>query len=166
MDLSTYFYWTFGFLLFTLVYLLIPRAWFTMPQRLSVSQDQATDALDRVNSWTTWLVGIQVAAIGFMGFLLKEGKCAIDADARLAGFFCLLCFGGSILLGSFLVQGLPSMTLRLKQGTTPKNFVFENHIFGFWSPRLGTIYSLLHTYFIAGLCFFSLFTILLLAVKK
>jgi len=155
-------------LIYSLLYLFIRRDWIkkwnplaVKMKRVKTSEALATNGLNKIESWTKWMAGIQTTAIAFMGYLLAEAKCSIEGSATV-GFLSLLFFGASILLCSWLMGGIPSVQIRLKQSATKKNDVFEMRVFEFLRLRMGTIFGLIHQYFVIGIFFFSLFTILML----
>lgn len=126
---------------------------------LPVTYDNAVQALDRMASWTTWLTGLQTAAIAAVGLLFKDRELS-DYD-KYYGFGTLLFFGSSILLATWLLSSLPSIQQRLvkkeKENTTfQENDIYTKEIFHFIPIQMGGFAGLIHTYFIIGIIFFTL----------
>jgi len=122
-----------------------------------VTFESANLALDRIEKFTTWLTGLQSAAIAAMGFLIKD--CSAREDLIIYGFFSILFFGGSIILSTWLLSSLPSIQQRLRRSDTPteENDIYMMRIFSFIPFRLGRFAGLIHTYFLIGIVFFALF---------
>ena len=123
----------------------------------SVSYSSANLALDRIEKWTTWLTGLQSAAIASMGFLINGNRH--KEDLIVYGFFALLFFGASIILSTWLLSSLPSIQQRLSDTdkSDVNNDVYMMKIFSFIPFRLGRFAGLVHTYFLVGIIFFALF---------
>ena len=119
--------------------------------------ESANLALDRIEKFTTWLTGLQSAAIAAMGFLIND--CNAREDLIKYGFFSILFFGGSIILSTWLLSSLPSIQQRLIKAEKPieENDIYMMRIFSFIPFRLGRFAGLVHTYFLIGIIFFALF---------
>ena len=143
-------------IIISIVYLLIKYPSF---EKISVSKDNAEKALDRINSWATWLTGLQTAALASIVFIIKESEKSfcIDQSLKNSVFYALLFFGSSILLCTWLLSSISSIQQRLNASESTENDVFENKIFSFVDIKLGKFSGLVHLYFIIGIIFYSIF---------
>jgi hypothetical protein len=140
-------------ILLTILWLLIDHR--IKRKHLSTSIDAATKALDKVSAWTTWISSLETAAIAAIGFLYAGHKAT--EDVKNYAFFTLLFFGSSILLATWLLCCTPSMQMRLNSKTGTSNDIYEMDIFQSLPLRFGSFSTLVHTYFVTGIIFFSLF---------
>ena len=159
MTTTGYLVWVIAVCTFSLIYLLLDKVFLRVFKVNSdpVSYSSANLALDRIEKWTTWLTGLQSAAIASMGFLVN--KSDHKEGLIIYGFFALLFFGASIILSTWLLSSLPSIQQRLVNSDTPdvNNDVYMMKIFSFIPFRLGRFAGLIHTYFLVGIIFFALF---------
>jgi len=128
-----------------------------MSKAEKVTFESANLALDRIEKFTTWLTGLQSAAIAAMGFLIND--CDAREELIIFGFFSILFFGGSIILSTWLLSSLPSIQQRLIKTERPikENDIYMITIFSFIPFRLGRFAGLVHSYFLVGIVFFGLF---------
>ena len=124
-----------------------------------VVYENATEALKNVSTWTTWLTGLQTAAIASMALLTKDKIIPLTEVQKNYGFFTLLFFGASIILSTWLLSAIPSIQQRLINSTTPEkeNDIYRMKIFSFIPFSLGRFSGLVHTYFLIGIIAFALF---------
>lgn len=159
MANSFYLWWVIGVLVFSIIYLSIDKIFLKTFNIKSdkVSFESAGLALNRMEKWSTWLTGLQTAAIATMGFLIKENTN--KAELIRPGFFALLFFGASIILSTWLLSCLPSIQQRLINSEHPdsKNDIYMMKIFSFVPFRMGRFTGLIHMYFLVGIVFFALF---------
>jgi hypothetical protein len=159
MNHVNYSFWLMAVGIFTVIYFSMDRVFLGMAKiKISeVTYENAKNSLDRLATWTTWLTGLQTAAIAAMGLLFKQptsSRHLLDY-----GFFTLLFFGSSIILATWLLSSLPAIQLGLINSTeaNPKNDIYMLQIFTFVPLRMGRFTGLIHTYFLAGIVFFALF---------
>ena len=160
MEKTNYTFWILVVAIFSFAYLIFDK-WILRLFKIktdSVSYDSAKEAIGRLGTWTTWLTGLQTAAIAAMGLIIpKDGY--INKTLIQDGFFALLFFGSSIVLATWLLSSLASVQQRLVDSETPSpsNDIYMMKIFSFIPLRLGRFTGLIHTYFLIGIVFFALF---------
>lgn len=157
MANSTYILFVAAVLAFSIIYLLLGKIFIRSfeVKNAAVTYESAKEALNRIASWTTWLTGLQTAAIAVMGLLFKSPS----DNLKTFGFFAILFFGASIILATWLLSSLPSIQQRLVNSKEPdeKNDIYMMSIFSFVPFRLGRFSGLVHTYFLVGIVFYALF---------
>src|SRR5689334_16071963 len=115
MPNKFYIFWIAGVVIVSLLYLLTEKLALKV---LKVKADKVTFesakiALERLSSWTTWLTGLQTAAIASMALLVKGREIPLTPLQTKYGFFVLLFFGASIILSTWLLSAVPSAQIRL-----------------------------------------------------
>ena len=157
MANSTYLLITAGVFLFSIIYLYLGKIVYKLFKIKSdaVTYESSKEALGRIANWTTWLTGLQTAAIAVMGLLFKDPS----PNLKIYGFFAILFFGASIILATWLLSSLPSIQQRLINSKEPdeRNDIYMMKIFSFIPFRLGRFSGLVHTYFLFGIVFYALF---------
>ena len=126
---------------------------------LNVSYENAKLALEYISSWTTWLTGIQTAAIGAIGLIVTNDSICISNVNKNLAFSTILFFGFSIILSTFLLCSIPSIQQRLVDSKTlePKNDIYEQKMFTNVNLTLQHCSSLVHAYFCIGIFLFATF---------
>jgi len=153
-------FWTIIVILFSVIYLVtdkfVKRIFKITPTK--VSYENAKNALDKICSWTTWLTGIQTAAIAAMPLLGSKDQ-PFSVVSKNYGFSVLLLFGASIILSTWLLSSIPSIQQRLNNSTTSTgvNDIYEMRLFSRIPVTLGRFAGLVHTFFLIGIIFFALF---------
>jgi hypothetical protein len=146
-------------LLFTILWLVSDRLFIRIfhLKKSPITYDSACKAIDRMATFTTWLTGLQTAAMAAMGLLLKD-RLADDLCIRY-GYYALLFFGASIILSTWILASLPSIQESLNDTETPSpdNDIYMIRIFSFVPLRMGRFTGLIHTYFLVGIIFFARF---------
>lgn len=144
--------------LFSLVYVIVDKPFIKAfkIQPDFVTYESAKEALDRIAGWTTWLTGLQTAAIASIGFLFKPPAAG---NLKIYCFFALIFFGSSIILATWLLSSLPSIQQRLINSKEPdqRNDIYMMKIFSFVPLRMGRFSGLIHAYFLFGIVFYALF---------
>lgn len=145
----------------TLVYLMTEKLSVKLLNLKSdkVSFESAKLALERLGTWTTWLTGLQTAAMAAMALLVKEKDKPMPEIQKAYGFFALLFFGASIILSTWLLSSIPSAQMRLSKDDEPneQNDIYRMKIFSFIPFTIGRFSGIVHTYFLLGVVFFALF---------
>lgn len=158
MENLTCFLFIAGVILFSLIYLFTGKLFvnFFKLKNDAVTYESAKEALTRIANWTTWLTGIQTAAIATMGLIIKSPA---SSQLKTFGFFTILFFGTSVILATWLLSSLPSIQQRLINSKKPEeqNDIYMMPLFSFVSFRLGRFSGLIHTYFLIGIIFYALF---------
>ncbi len=158
METGWYLFWILLLVMFSLIYIATNNP-LTNKSKVNtemITFESANLALDRIEKFTTWLTGLQTAAITAMGFLIKD-RCA-EPNLIITGFFTILFFGGSIILSTWVLSSLPSIQQRLNSAiSSTENDIYAMKIFPFIPFRLGRFAGLIHTYFLIGIIFFALF---------
>jgi len=85
-----------------------------------VVYENAKEALNNIGTWTTWLTGLQTAAIASMALLIKDKVKPLTEIQTNYGFFTLLFFGSSIILSTWLLSAIPSIQQRLINSKNPE----------------------------------------------
>jgi hypothetical protein len=126
--------------------------------------EHAIKALDRVKDWTTWLAGLQTAALAAMAALCRRDKGALylSPSQQNPAFFALLFLGLSIILSTWILSALPSIELRLPETNARITFSIENDIYVQRLYRdipikLGPLTGIAHTYCLLGFVSFAIF---------
>ena len=120
------------------------------------SFDNAKATLDRVYNWVTWMMGIQTAVIGAIGFLLKGNHIIA---LQIGGMIATLFFGVSVMLATTIFSSLASIQQRLTvtsnvDGKTENDvFLMEIYTKGYF--EMGKVLTIVHVYFIVGLIAFG-----------
>lgn len=157
MTNSIYLISIFAVAVFSLIYLFLGKVFYKSfeVKNDAVTYESAKEALSRIANWTTWLTGLQTAAIAVMGLLFKSPS----PQLKTYGFFAILFFGASIILATWLLSSLPSIQQRLINSKDPeeRNDIYMMKIFSFIPFRLGRFSGLIHTYFLLGIVFYGLF---------
>jgi hypothetical protein len=126
--------------------------------------ENANKALDRVKDWTTWMAGLQTAALATIAALCKKDKGPISLSPmqQNPAFFALLFLGLSIILSTWILSSLPSIQLRLPEAKSDQGFSAMNDIY--IQPlytevpfKLGPLTGITHTYCLLGFIFFAIF---------
>jgi hypothetical protein len=161
MESSDYFLWIACVIIVSFLYLFTEKLSMKV---LKIKADKVTFesakiALERLSAWTTWLTGLQTAAMAAMALLLKGRVEPLTKLQKNNGFFVLLFFGTSIILSTWLLSSIPSAQLRLKKSEDPEdeNDIYRMKIFSFIPFTIGRFSGIVHTYFLAGIVFFALF---------
>jgi len=161
MENKFYFFWISGVVIFSLVYLLTEKL---SVKVLKIKADKVTFesakiALDRLGTWTTWLTGLQTAAMAAMALLVKDRKIPLTLPQTHYGFFVLLFFGTSIILSTWLLSSIPSAQMRLNNSGSPdeQNDIYRMKIFSFIPFTIGRFSGIVHSYFLIGVVFFAVF---------
>lgn len=161
MTYKFYCSWIAGVILISLLYLLTEKLSVKVLKIRAdkVSFDSAKVALERLSAWTTWLTGLQTAAMAAMALLVKEQDRPLTDLQIKYGFFVLLFFGASIILSTWLLSSIPSAQLRLKNTdiADEQNDIYRMRIFSFIPFTIGRFSGIIHTYFLIGVIFFALF---------
>lgn len=127
------------------------------------TKERAELALGELQKWGTFLVGLQTAAIGVMGFLFENvtssGKTLLLSPWQFTcGVLALICFGSSILAATWLLGAIPSLHLRIGDKECTENDVFHLSLFKKLSwPVVGPMTGLQYVLFSIGVVFFAVF---------
>jgi hypothetical protein len=124
-------------------------------EQFKVTNENAKIALEQISSWTTWLTGLQTAAIASMGIMCKD-HCLYTIQKTL-GFFAVIFFAHSIIFSTFLLCSIPSIQQRLKKKSSFKNDIYNIDLFSGISISLQQLSGLIHTYFIIGVILFTFY---------
>ena len=121
-------------------YRIIFRAFRKRDKPIPVTYKNAIHALDRISSWTTWLTGLQTAAIASIALFYEDRT--LTKSETILGFGTLLFFGTSILLATWLLSSLPSIQQRLvgnenENIASKENDIYSKAIFHFVPIRMG-----------------------------
>jgi len=161
MPNKFYLFWIAGVVIVSLLYLLTEKLALKIfkVKADKVTFESAKIALERLSSWTTWLTGLQTAAIGAMALLVKGRKVQLTAVQTKYAFFVLLFYGTSIILSTWLLSSIPSAQMRLNNSGSPdeQNDIYRMKIFSFIPFTIGRFSGIVHTYFLIGVIFFALF---------
>jgi len=147
--------------------------------------ETAKQTLDRVYNWIMWMMGLQTAAIGAIGLLMKDKSYTIVTDGPKAtehitrvvnnmsscskdlALVTLTVFGISIIMATTVFSSLASIQQRLTYPVAPDiaktsaNDVFCTGLYSNIKIRMGTVLTMVHIYFILGLILFASFVFLL-----
>lgn len=158
MQTKSYIIWIVAVFVSSIIYLLLDKLIIKLfkSSNDSVTYENAKEALSLIANWTTWLTGLQTAAIAAMGFLFDKHP---NNQLKTYGFFVLLFFGTSIILTTWLLSSLPSIQQRLIDSKIPdsRNDIYMVRMFSSIPIRLGWFTGLVHTYFLVGIISFALF---------
>lgn len=125
----------------TMVYLLTEKASLKILKikKDKVSFENAKIALERLSAWTTWLTGLQTAAMAAMALLVKDKQKPLPDDVMSYGFFSILFFGASVILSTWLLSSIPSAQMRLNKSDMPdeQNDIYRMRIFSFIPFTIG-----------------------------
>jgi hypothetical protein len=161
MTVIFYLLWIASVVIITLSYLLTEKLSLKV---LKIKADKVTCenakiALERLAAWTTWLTGLQTAAMAAMALLVNGRTVPLTDLQTMYGFFVLLFFGTSIILSTWLLSSLPSAQMRLSNTIAPveQNDIYRMKIFSFIPFTIGRFSGIVHTYFLIGGIFFALF---------
>lgn len=129
----------------------------------------AIEALKMSQSWSLWLMSIQIATIGFLGLLFKDEKYKFrHRGQRLCFFLTFIFFFISILFANMLQGGIPSLASRLvfleDISKIPYDSIFYLHFPRNWSTSLVLWGHLQTGFFILGIITFSI--TMYLQIKK
>jgi hypothetical protein len=132
---------------------------FTMYERgtpAKLSHDRAREVLGEVRQWGTFLIGTQTAAIGFMGYLLKEDDA--PASQLVAAGYALVFFGTSVFVATWILGAVPSLLARLTPEDSEQNDVFHLSLFdAVTQPQIGPLTGLQYILFSFGVVAFTVF---------
>lgn len=161
MTDTFYFFWIAAVVIASLVYLLTEKVSLKIFKIKAdkVTFESAKIALERLSAWTTWLTGLQTAAMAAMALLIEGSEIPLTEIQTKYGFFVLLFFGASIVLSTWLLSSIPSAQMRLNNTGTPdeQNDIYRMKIFSFVPFTIGRFSGVVHTYFLVGVIFFALF---------
>jgi hypothetical protein len=161
---SEYYFFSIAFvILFSVIWVRANR-WFNRIAKVQndpVTYDSATKAIERMGNFTSWLTGLQTAAMAAMGLLIKDR--VPDCTVKAYGFFAILFFGASVILSAWVLAALPSIQGRLvkqvNDNPTTANDIYELPLFSFVRIKLASFSGLLHMFFLIGIVFFALFVL-------
>lgn len=134
------------------------------------TQGRAELSLGELQKWGVFLVGLQTAAIGVMGFMFDKarttgGPSPVEPLSELhftIGVLALESFGASIIVATWLLGALPSMHLRVNEQPCTSNDIFHMSLFESpqW-PQVGPMTGLQFVLFSIGIVFFAAFVYML-----
>jgi len=161
MTNKFYIFWIVGVVVVSLLYLLTEKLSLKVLKIKvgKVTFESAKIALERLSAWTTWLTGLQTAAMAAMALLIKGKENTLTEVQTKYGFFVLLFFGASVILSTWLLSSIPSAQMRLDNTGTAeeKNDIYRMKIFSFIPFTIGRFSGIVHAYFLIGVIFFALF---------
>ena len=102
--------------------------------------EHARATLELMQTWSIWLVGIETAALGFLGILYRHNtendKCAgFKKNEHIPFIFTAVFFGLSLVFAVILNGGIPSASNQLLF-LDCTNQIPEESIFAFEFPRI------------------------------
>jgi hypothetical protein len=120
------------------------------------------ESVKLLKDWSSWLVGIQTAAIAAIGALIKDGD--LNLSIRLSAVGAVICFVISIGFASMLLVSLPAFHMRNSEVNKGSDFIelaaFVGKATRFRNPKLLSLVNGQQWFFFAGIFCFALFVFL------